>query len=75
MAGRGAFIDSVIDAVTVYYREVLQNLSAWHARPPKLPHVEGPIEADKVQVPEAVEAALQQAESEASTDSQLTQEG
>ena len=71
MAGRGAFIDSVIDAVTLYYRDVLQNLTAWRAGPPKLrgaePPIgaEGPIEAEQVAVPSAVEAALELAEAEA----------
>lgn len=36
MARRGAFITSVVDAVVVYYREVLQNLTAWHPPPKKL---------------------------------------
>lgn len=38
--GRGAFIDSVLDVVEVFYEEVLGNLRAWSAAPPKLrqPH-------------------------------------
>ena len=38
--GRGAFIDSVLDAVESFYDEVLGNLRAWSAAPPKLrqPH-------------------------------------
>jgi hypothetical protein len=38
--GRGAFIDSVLDAVEAFYDEVLGNLRAWSAAPPKLrePH-------------------------------------
>ena len=34
--GRGSFIDSVLDAVDAFYGEVLQNLKAWAATPPKL---------------------------------------
>jgi hypothetical protein len=64
MAGRGAFIDSVIDAVTLYYREVLQNLTAWRARPPKLRPPDGPIAADLIEVPEPIEEALERAEAE-----------
>ncbi|MDQ3691411.1 MAG: hypothetical protein M3406_15560 [Chloroflexota bacterium] len=65
MAGRGAFIDSVIDAVTLYYRDVLQNLTAWHARPPKLRTTEGPIETEATLVPPPIDAALDQAATEA----------
>jgi hypothetical protein len=65
MAGRGSFIDSVVDATTGYYRDVLQNLSAWRARPPKLRHEEGPVEGEIVDLPPAVEAAIERAESEA----------
>lgn len=34
--GRGAFIDSVLDAVDAFYGDVLQHLKAWSAAPPKL---------------------------------------
>jgi hypothetical protein len=34
--GRGAFIDSVITAVDVFYENVVQHLKAWAAAPPKL---------------------------------------
>lgn len=34
--GRGSFIDSVLDAVDVFYAQVLQNLKAWSAAPPRL---------------------------------------
>jgi hypothetical protein len=65
MAGRGSFIDSVVDATTGYYRDVLQNLSAWRAHPPKLRPKEGPIEAETADVPTVIEEAIDQAESEA----------
>jgi hypothetical protein len=34
--GRGSFIDSVLEAVNVFYAEVMQNLRAWSATPPRL---------------------------------------
>lgn len=34
--GRGAFIDSVNDAINAFYGEVVQNLKAWRAAPPQL---------------------------------------
>ncbi|WP_369140933.1 hypothetical protein [Modestobacter versicolor] len=37
--GRGAAIDSVLDAVEAYYGEVLQNLRAWTAAAPKMREV------------------------------------
>jgi hypothetical protein len=36
--GRGSFIDSALNAVDTFYGEVLQNLKAWSAVPPKLRH-------------------------------------
>lgn len=33
--GRGAFIDSMIDAVDAFYENVVQNIKAWSAAPPK----------------------------------------
>lgn len=34
--GRGAFIDSVIDALDGFYGDVVENLKAWSASPPKM---------------------------------------
>ena len=34
--GRGAYIDSVLDAVDQFYGDVLQHLKAWSAAPPRL---------------------------------------
>ena len=34
--GRGSLIDSVITAVETFYRDVMQNLKAWAAAPPRL---------------------------------------
>lgn len=35
-AGRGGFIDSVIDAINAFYGEVMQNLKPWVPTPPKM---------------------------------------
>jgi hypothetical protein len=40
--GRGAAIDSVLDAVDMFYGEVLQHLKAWTATPPKMREVTDP---------------------------------
>lgn len=48
--GRGSFIDSVLDAVDLFYGEVRQHLKAWSAAPPKLP--------DSIQPPVGVPTAL-----------------
>ena len=37
--GRGSFIDSVADAVNSFYSDVMQNLKAWTATPPKMREV------------------------------------
>jgi len=43
--GRGSFINSVLDATDTFYGEVLQNLKAWSATPPRLrPEPEAPEE-------------------------------
>jgi hypothetical protein len=68
MAGRGSFIDGVVDAVTVYYRDVLQNLTAWRPRPPKLHPSEGPIEAEAIEIPAEIDEALDAAQTEISGD-------
>lgn len=35
-AGRGGAIDSVVDAIDAFYANVLQQVTAWTASPPKL---------------------------------------
>ncbi|RPF20952.1 hypothetical protein [Myceligenerans xiligouense] len=42
--GRGSFIDSVRDCVDVFYADVMQNLKAWSAAPPKVRPVLDDIE-------------------------------
>ena len=41
--GRGGFIDSVIGAVKLFYGEVLQNVTAWKPRAPRLPQASQPV--------------------------------
>jgi len=62
--GKGSFIDGVVDAVTAYYGDVLQNLTAWRPKPPRLRATEGPIERETVEIPAPIEAALDAAEDE-----------
>ena len=45
--GRGSFIDSVLEAIDGFYAEVLQDLKAWSAAPPKLrPAVPSELEVE-----------------------------
>ncbi len=59
-AGRGGFIDSVIGAVKLFYGEVLQNLTAWKPRPPRLQMVP----KASSELPEELEAPIAAAETE-----------
>lgn len=62
--GRGSFIDSVLLGAKTFYAEVLQKLSAWKPRAPKLRTAETPIELEAVDIPAPIEAAIEQAEAE-----------
>jgi hypothetical protein len=42
--GRGAFIDSVLRLVDAFYGEVVQDLKAWSATPPRMREAEIPVE-------------------------------
>jgi hypothetical protein len=53
--GRGAAIDSVIDAADTFYGEVLQHLKAWTATPPRMREV---TELPEGKSPELVSTAL-----------------
>ena len=64
-AGRNSFIDSVVGTTKTYYREVLQNLSAWKPRAAKLRPEPGPIEEAAIDIPEEIEEALEAADDEA----------
>jgi hypothetical protein len=46
--GRGAFIDSVLEAIDSFYEEVIQNLKPWMPTPPKLRSPEEAIEVEPV---------------------------
>ena len=52
--GRGSFIDSVTDAVNVFYSDVVQNLKAWTAAPPKMRH----LDKDDLERPQTASTAL-----------------
>ena len=45
-----------------FYGEVLQQLTAWKPRAPKLRSAEGPIERETADVPPPIEEALERAE-------------
>lgn len=49
--GRGSFIDSVVDAIDLFYAQVIQHMKAWAATPPRM------REPDQV-VPEDTRPAL-----------------
>lgn len=66
-AGRGSFIESVLGSVKTFYGDVLQQLTAWKPRAPKLRAAEGPIEREVADVPEPIEEALDQAQHEMNT--------
>lgn len=51
--GRGSFIDSVLDGIDIFYAEVLGNLRAWSATPPKL--------RDRQPLPEDLDETVQPA--------------
>lgn len=68
-AGRGSFIDSVIANVKTFYGEVLQQLTAWKPKAPRLPASAGPVEREIVEVPEPIEAAIERADDEAESGS------
>jgi hypothetical protein len=61
-AGRGSFSESVVMNVKSYYGDVLQKLTAWKPRAPKLRT--GPIEEELVELPPAVAEALEEAATE-----------
>lgn len=63
-AGRGSFIDSVLANVKIFYGDVLQQLTAWKPKAPKLRTLDGPIEREAADVPEPIEVALDRADDE-----------
>jgi hypothetical protein len=68
-AGKGSFIDSVVSNVKGFYSEVLQRLTAWKPRAPKL-RTAGPIEQEEVEPPQGIAAAIEGASDVDRTDVQ-----
>jgi len=64
-AGRGSFIESDTKATKLFYRDVLQNLTAWKPRAPKLTTVAEEEPAALEDGPPALVAAVEAAEKEA----------
>jgi hypothetical protein len=62
-AGRGSFIESVVTNVKAFYGDVLQNLTAWKPRAPRLRTL-GPIEEETIEAPEAISDAIEAAASQ-----------
>lgn len=59
--GKGAFIDSVLDTLDVFYAEVVQHLKEWQAPPPKAPRppkIEAKDEAPPVPPPPPAKSAV-----------------
>jgi hypothetical protein len=63
-SGRGGFIDSVLGGTKGFYQDVLQNLTAWKARPPKLPVDRQPAPVSD-ELPAEIASAVEQAQEEA----------
>jgi hypothetical protein len=63
-AGRGGFIDSVTDATKAFYKDVLQNLTAWKAKPPKLLADRQPAPVSE-ELPSEIASAVEDAQEEA----------
>lgn len=65
-ASKGSFIESVMSATKDFYGDVLQNLRAWKAAPPRLKRSdERQEEEELVQgVPQELKDAIEQAEAE-----------
>jgi len=52
--GRGAFIDSVLDAIDTFYADVMQQLKAWSAAPPHLRSETDTVATEQDDVPIAL---------------------
>jgi hypothetical protein len=64
-AGKGSFINSVVDTTMDFYGNVLQDLRAWKARPPKLKKPAKEPSEILEELPEPIAEAAQQARQEA----------
>lgn len=64
--GRGAFIDSILNATDEFYAEVLQNLKAWSAAPPRVRQTEAEmVAAETAAAPDVASTALSSQDEEA----------
>lgn len=63
-AGRGSFIDSVLANVRSFYGDVLQQLTTWKPKAPRLRVADGPVEREDTVVPRQIEEAFDRAEAE-----------
>jgi hypothetical protein len=63
-AGKGSFINSVVDTTMDFYGNVLQDLRAWKARPPKLKKPAKEPSEILEELPEPIAEAAQQARQE-----------
>ncbi|MGH9894317.1 MAG: stress response protein, partial [bacterium] len=63
-AGRGSFIESVLDTTREFYSSVLQGLKAWKASPPKLKKAHDEEPSPDEGLPPPVHRAIERAEDE-----------
>jgi hypothetical protein len=71
-AGKGSFIDSVIQTTEEFYEQVLQNLKPWKATPPKLKKKEEAAEREEpLEVPAALEGPVETARAEMAKEATL----
>ena len=63
-SGQGSFIESVMTTTKDFYGDVLQNLRAWKAPPPKLKKPHDDLDEEAPSVGPEISAALEQAEQE-----------
>ena len=52
--GRGSFIESVLDAIDTFYADVMQQLKAWSAAPPRLRSETDTVATEQDDVPIAL---------------------
>jgi hypothetical protein len=71
--GRGSFIDAVLDGIDDFYREVLENLRAWSAAPPRLRERQPPQELIDESVPPALRSTDYSSQDEAQDDSEVAE--
>lgn len=67
--GRGSFIDAVLGGIDDFYREVLENLRAWSAAPPRLRERQPPQELTDESVPPSLRSTDYSSQDETQSDS------